>query len=77
HRSENSKELFSRANKIVNNSDRINCLHLFSVILEERGDSIYTLFQEFGINHEELRNKALFYANLLHKLNSDEDSLYI
>ena len=76
HRSEDCKEFFTRSEVLNQNTDELNCLHLFAVIMEKPEGIIDHIMKEENIDLIEIRKKALLYANLTQK-NKDQDSYVI
>ncbi|MBA7572981.1 hypothetical protein ES708_14768 [subsurface metagenome] len=76
HRSEDCKEFFNRSEVLTQNTDKLNCLHLFAAIMEKPEGIIDHMMKEKDIDLIDIKKKALLFAILTQK-NRDQDSYII
>ena len=76
HRSEECKATFLRADKMVENSEKISSLHLLGAIVENNNGVIKNILTGYCVNIKQLKQKILTYIKLF-KNPREQDSYYI
>lgn len=72
HRSEECKEIFTRAELLAKNSDKILCIHLLAVIMENPKGSIEQILKNRRIKWKEIQEKTLLFARASQKDNNND-----
>jgi ATP-dependent Clp protease ATP-binding subunit ClpC len=73
HRSEACKSIFNRAEKLVELTPEVSCLHLFAALLEEPGEEISNILRKAELDPAVLRDHALVLAG--ERQESDKDTV--